>query len=1603
MEDSFYTEEQEAALALAEEARLRAKSGLTSDTPEIVLPNDEADTVIKNHLEAQQGSEIYNNNMPFNDEEEKNSLIGTFTGVGVELGAGIGASIYFKRGQTALRALRIARVAAVGGAVAPEPVTTALGLAGIAASEAAIWGVSNLLGQSTRVAFGIQEDISAGEMIAASIFGVGVTARYADKAVNGIDKALRLGDGVGAMKAWKSMSGTVNNAKTFLSGASLGVAETFVRQELEQLMNDDANRNAYEYLFAGAMGGTFNTVLGAWARKGEWGMGQAVKLTENSLGAINKHIGELEAQITGPKSRRSGKLQEQLNEAYQAREYLQDFDRQIKGAAETDAKIKEKSEADAEPLEITPEKLKEEAKERDTKRKEQEPLEEEVPKTEEPETKLEGEEAPKTEEPETKLEGEEAPKTEESFDPAENTRKLLDEEADTLDLDVDQSAELEVIKKFEAGGVNDDNVSTLIPTLERNLAPIVERTTVAINEDITSIADLFTRAADGEAPEFDIKALKRLRSNMHLLSRAQQMTDLAETTAGRAMQAADPRSFDGKYNEYTTKYSFRAIAQRVAYNKFSNSVDNMLNGGGAKDVVDLFDSYLDVPKKSAKSGKLKFGRDVTDDALEDMEWKDVKDMVRTYNENVPKGGEKIKMSGKGVTRQSIKDKLKSGQQDVKTANQVTGTINKTIKTLNQRLNRLRSVAFDEGTPLYDKEGKPLTDEYGAPKTEEVDSAVAVAVREAFDNDPEIKELKTKVKYYKELVDEVDKIEAAQKELDAVLSIEGAGILTDIQKKIMKENKIPIPPEGRFVSDAVGEETKQSLLKELQQKITQSKKRSRDKVRDVRKAQEAIDKRDFFISYENTLSKNIDIASAGVFTKGMQTANSWRKMNLINQLPSILAGVPTALYSLGREGFAHPAASFIKEMSSGSGKLNIATELATDRFTGFWSAFLTGNGLTETARRAYKEGFEPTGGSENRMAQDFKGRMTIEGSVGKAKRKAVAAAESKEALEGLTTKSFSLANLTHIFSIGVRGIGALDAVAKRQLVQGTLMGKAKENARLSLRSKNPNVTEEEISTEASKIYESLWRDDNGLAVLSELGEYDYAVDEINNAILLARKNIPDDIIHKDMGEKLIAGIRKFAGEDPHLELIVDMFMPYISVPIRGAYKGLTLSAGPLNLARSKWSNPYDKKISDLRTTVKSEENLLADLKSQGGAENKTATQLNKEVIERSESKITEAQTKIISLERYSDQYAQEKLVDTLVGGSLFIAGIFGGMAGGVTGSLNWMTADQREKNKLKPFQGPGGLDYRAAAPLAIPLAIGADLAHYFRLRNQGALVEKQNMFMLMGGTMIQLTQEVPLFQGFKSLTTLATAGTETRVREMIKLAGSYMPVPAQLRKLVQGSAIAMGDGTVADLKGGAWSDRILYAALGVKPVNRKTDRFGEDIQGDATFLTTTVSRQLPKFNDANELNTTFEYILATDKFNQIGDKPTRLNGAPMDKWVDDEGMTLSYAFSKELENTKLRVDGRRALTIKEAVTKLISSKSWQKKYNAEFLSQTETRKFFNEGMQELDALLNKYYSEMTKKIADNKSFTNRFIGQDGNSLTEYLGVDQRQRNLPSILR
>lgn len=217
-------------------------------------------------------------------------ITGTAISAFGEMGLGLYGTHKLHQSQKYLRWLNNAKKLSTLGIVTPEPSSTAAGVIGLAASEAAIWGASNFVGQSIRKAYGVQDSYSAGETIASSVFGIGLVTKAADKVFRLSAPSLV------SQNAWKGKELVVNGTKTFVSGAALGLAESALRQEIEAHLNG-TDRNVYDYMFSSAAGGTFNTVFSVWARTGKWGREKGVSVVKEAKDNLEKKKVELQTKL----------------------------------------------------------------------------------------------------------------------------------------------------------------------------------------------------------------------------------------------------------------------------------------------------------------------------------------------------------------------------------------------------------------------------------------------------------------------------------------------------------------------------------------------------------------------------------------------------------------------------------------------------------------------------------------------------------------------------------------------------------------------------------------------------------------------------------------------------------------------------------------------------------------------------------------------------------------------------------------------------------------------------------------------------------------------------------------------------------------------------------------------------------------------------------------------------------------------------------------------------------------------------------------------------------------------------------------------------------
>ena len=280
---------------------------------------------------------------------EARPILGNVVGIGAELGTGLYLTKKLHKSQQFLKWANKAKTAAVVGMAAPEPASTVGGVLTFAATEAAIWGTSNLIGQNIRKAYGVQDNVSAGEVLASSVFGVGLMTKAGQKLIS-------MGDGLASMKAWgKGNELFIAGTKSFVSGATLGIAETALRQEVQIMLNERENRDVMEYLIGGAAGGGFNTMFDVFSRTGTWGQAKAKMVTRKAKESLAKKADELEARAKTLPRRSRGKLLKEARQIRKAIEVTDDLGQQLDTASEALNNPKpEPQEAPANAAEPTP-------------------------------------------------------------------------------------------------------------------------------------------------------------------------------------------------------------------------------------------------------------------------------------------------------------------------------------------------------------------------------------------------------------------------------------------------------------------------------------------------------------------------------------------------------------------------------------------------------------------------------------------------------------------------------------------------------------------------------------------------------------------------------------------------------------------------------------------------------------------------------------------------------------------------------------------------------------------------------------------------------------------------------------------------------------------------------------------------------------------------------------------------------------------------------------------------------------------------------------------------------------------------------------------------
>lgn len=1393
--------------------------------------NAERDAAIE--LEADEGTHV------------SNAIYGHAFGAAAEMGLGIGMSHKLHRTAQALKWAKNIKRLSVAGIFAPEGFSTAGGLIGLGLSEAAIWGVSNFAGQTIRKNFGLQDAYSGGEMIASSVFGVGIIA-------TGTNKMFKLADGVGAMKAWKGREVYVNGVKTFASGAALGLAESALRQEIEVRMNDDQNREFYDYLFSSLAGGSFNSLFSAWGRAGGRGRLEMEKSIEGAVTRLDKQIKVFEQRILDEPGKKA-KFEKELIHLRQSREIMLGLQKEV-GVV---SKVNE----DAEAGKPQPKNV-EDPKPKDKPKK---PVEEEAETTDTPDTAEKvDKETPKAQR-EIDLEG------------LQNRLKNVDE--------TNLSTETPQITREGRRLYND-----IQERMQGNIRKLTESDVI----DNKVIADILE----------DVKFMRKLNVTVK---------DVLETTGGRIVQSTrrDARQFT-----YETRFSIRAAKEDSALAQLQDTLEMRLEGNKyfsddaelGDDINDLFDDFIDIKPKTQAEQK------------------------RKANKVNKEEGEKIDEDTKPTEKDGESSEDADASPDVsdsKKAERIRKATSKQIERLRKELETLRQRFGDD--KALDADGKPI--------------------KETKEKNPIIEVHKAKIRFYKSAERDAIKIKKLDDELDRLTKLEARNNPDEIKAEFTPKEK---------------GETIQSRIKSTQDAITNTKRLLRKRLTKLQKESEIANKVEIFSDMNDAFYRSLETDTASRFGRGFRWLQQARQLSLIDQLPSVLAGVPTGVFGVLKQPVRGVGTFFANAKSKGytlAGKMAYIEAKGAMKMLSDWGGFRT------SVKRTWKENMSATDRKVGRMAEDIDSRYAQGGiatMLVKAENAAKRQLEAPKNLGKVAKEFVEGGRYWEALSFGVRGIQVVDEVFKRQMLKGRLWAEANKRALLEIPEGGAK-----LDKRAKELYDSAWKDSDGLIVLNNEHDFIDTVGSVREELLFAANTDNTDEFHKPVAESIIESLRNM-GAHPFLGDGLNALMPYIGVPIRGVVKGLKLIPGTRLMANTI-KHPYVKKIKE------NNRNLDAARRSLNVAKGKNKDELIKQ--------IQELEEKGIRLQARRIEYNAESVTDTFAGLIIMGGAAAGAMQGDVTGSLTFLTPDQRKKSGLKPFKAYGS-DYKAAMPFSMPMAVAADLTMFHKMKQEGLLNDDQGYFQTINKSITAWVKEMPLFSGVKAGTEIIglDVSKEVQGQAVERLASSYFPIPAQARKFVNSAQrIITGDTSVQDLRGASFVDRIAYSVLGSKPASNKVDLLGNDLKFQGNFVSQNIMRQYPIKPDTPDL---FQKVVASDMKGNLSAFPETLYpGVKMTKFVRDDGITLQYAYALELRKTRIKIGGSR-INIEQAVNRLIRSPKWQKKYNSPYYL-NDSGKEVNDGLIELNKLMSKFYTTTRKNLLKNKNYLRTFINDKEENLTDFI--------------
>jgi hypothetical protein len=1531
------------------------------------------------------------------EAEEASPILGNVVGISAEIGTGLYLTKKMHRSQQFLKWARGAKAVSAAAIVTPEPASTVAGIATFALTEAAIWGASNLIGQNIRKAYGVQDNISAGEVLASSVFGVGLVSK-------GGQKLISLGDGLAQMKAWgKGNELFVKGTKSFVSGATLGIAETALRQEAQLLLNERENRDAVEYLIGGAAGGGFNTLFDVFSRTGKWGQAKAKKITDNAKASLEAKALELDARLETTTPRARPKLRAEANKIRRSIEAVDDLGQQLAEASEALNNPKPKTE---QPKEV-------------------DPL------------------APKEKVPETPLEEvvEKAP----AEKPKETTETSTTKETNEESTLTPRQQEIESLSS-RLVEMDSDTMTREMPQIEREAKRMYTNIYDEINATIHKLED----NNDPEAMQSLLENVRDLR-NLNV-----DVKDIVETTGGRTLQAA--RKDAAKY-KWTDMYSLRSQREDANLALLEDSLEKGVNSNkieeeGVEELRTLLglsqekEKFVDTkPAKKgdkkdltpeeqatkaqkqlqtkkeklqeeldAKQKEFTGQKDLEDPKGEpkaqDPEIKDLKERIKWYNdaeaevktvETLEKRlAELAGIEGAGdmsTLRKTTQQNLKPPSKASPKVQELNTKITESKARMKQKLKEI-DAAYDEINNPKEKKSQEQLD--GEAETRSIDSLEKKldelrAIRSGTLDKPDAKnvreksaqerDLEDRIKFYRNEEKQIVELEKQKTELARLAAIEGEGNITQLKQETKGKPDLPTQPDQ---------------VADVKKQIAASKARMRKKLSDIDKAQKKMEKEDhqrfratLMKDIEEAIFASLDVDRTSTLTKGLRWVAQSRQLALINQLPSAFAGLATGSIALARE-TNRALGNYTARSLAGKPMAGKLAKVDLEQSMKNWSYMFSKENM-RAVKRTIAENESATDSFKDSKVEEANFRPNVPrgtaGLVAGARRRAEKTLAAQRSLikradnnEGETL--LQSLNRWYFFgqSGGVRLIQGGDELFKRPLIMGRVNASAKKEAILELESikqeHGVNYTDKDVDELANTKYENSVTEADGLTVLRASHEHLEEVDLGRQELLFAANSDNIEEVIAPYSEKVVRGLKDIAGDDHVISFALNAIMPYVGVGTRGVYKGLAWTTAPIRtgvghvVSKDTLGNPYIKKIAEAKDTL---DELQSKLKERQDTE---FDPKGKESIEAFEEEIANNLALINRHDERRIQYNADAIADTLMtvelGGAMFLAA----GAGVGTGSMTFLEEDQKKKLQLggkTPFKFLG-MDYKAIGHAAFPLVVMGDQKMYAQIRKMEAqsgtkiLDEDLTWYDVMKKSLLSLATEQPLSTGIKNVSEILGENPEVATSSML---ASYTLMPAQAKKLIQD---AQKEGRMVDLKGASFWERVGYQALAIGIPNYKTDYFGYDLEEPASFAQRQIIRQWP---DTHRSRTRFEEVLGADLVGTIQDKPEYIQvGLRMKDFVNESGTSLTYQYAQTLKETT--IGGK---TMIDAVDELIMNPKWAASLATD--SEVEGEKWVSPPLLELNSLMREYYDEAREALKSDNILTTRYINEDNETLFDAL--------------